>query len=445
MLYLWILLNNNIMRQFLFLALVCFVINPLSAQKFRARLIPVSEGWAKNSVNTTIFRSNSLVTHNGWQYTAFYNEDGFVVLGKRKSDSRNWELRQTAYKGNVKDAHNVISLMIDGNGFLHISWDHHGDSLRYVKSVAPESLILGTKESMTGKNESNVTYPEFYQLPDGNLLFAYRDGSSGNGNLILNRYDTSTRTWSRVQDILLDGQGQRNAYWQLCVDQQGRIHISWVWRETYNVETNHDLCYARSDDGGNTWKKSDGEAYTLPITASNAEYICRIPQKRELINQTSMTCDAKGRPYIASYWRSADSGIPQYRLLHYDGLQWHCHQVSHRKTPFSLSGSGTKRIPISRPRLVVSEKHGKNQIWYLFRDEERGSKVSLAFCPDLKTDTWTQTDLTDFSVGSWEPSYDNSLWASKKKLQIFVQETGQGDGEKLEDIPARMIYILDLK
>lgn len=65
----------------------------------------------------------------------------------------------------------------------------------------------------------------------------------------------------------------------------------------------------RSFDNGVTWYKSDGEQYKLPITASNAEYACRIPQNSELINQTSMSADAGGNPYIATYWRSSDSEV----------------------------------------------------------------------------------------------------------------------------------------
>ena len=63
--------------------------------------------------------------------------------------------------------------------------------------------------------------------------------------------------WERIQDVLIDGEGNRNAYWQMHVDENGIIHISWVWRETWMVETNHDLCYAQSADGGHTWRKSD--------------------------------------------------------------------------------------------------------------------------------------------------------------------------------------------
>ena len=85
---------------------------------------------------------------------------------------------------------------------------------------------------MTGVDEGNVTYPEFYPLSGGDLLFVYRSGSSGRGNLVMNRYSLKEHKWTRVQDILIDGENKRNAYWQLYVDEKGTIHLSWVWRET---------------------------------------------------------------------------------------------------------------------------------------------------------------------------------------------------------------------
>jgi hypothetical protein len=94
-----------------------------------------------------------------------------------------------------------------------------------------------------------------------------------------------------LQNNLIDGQNKRNAYWQTCIDEKGTIHVSWVWRETPDVSSNHDMCYACSKDGGITWQKSTGEKYTLPITAATAEYAVRIPQKSELINQTSMATE----------------------------------------------------------------------------------------------------------------------------------------------------------
>jgi hypothetical protein len=410
------------------------------------KLVPAGKrGYSQTSVNTAIFRKNSIVTHNGIQYIAFYDENGYLTLGKRELGNTQWTFYLSQYKGNCKDAHNVISIMVDGEGFLHVAFNHHGSSLNYCRSLRPGSLILGNKEIMVGRDETEVTYPEFYRLTNGDLIFVYRSGGSGRGNLIMNRYEAKTKTWQRVQDVLIDGENERNAYWQLYVDNVNTIHLSWVWRETPDVATNHDLCYARSRDGGATWEKSDGEKYRLPITAENAEYVWHIPQDSELINQTGMCADKNGNPYIATYWRDRDSTVPQYRLVWFDGETWHMQQVFERKTPFTLKGGGTKRIPISRPQLVLDNERGKNNLYYIFRDEERGDKVSLASTRDLEKGIWETRDLTDFSVGAWEPTYDTELWREEHKLHLFVQHTDQGDGEKTGLLSPQPVYILELE
>lgn len=401
----------------------------ISAEELNGKLKEVGEGYAATSVNTAVFRGSSLATHSDTQYISFYDPEGFVTLGKRKLGTDDWTLHKTQYKGNIKDAHNVISIGVDGDGYLHASFDHHGHALHYAKSVEPGSLELGEMEPMTGVDEEDVTYPEFYTLNNGDLIFAYRSGASGRGNLVLNHYDTQSKSWTRVHDVLIDGEGERNAYWQLFADPNGTLHLSWVWRETWLVETNHDLCYARSDDGGKTWKKTDGTLYELPITESSAEKAWKIPQNSELINQTSMTADANGNPFIATYWRDQDSDVPQYRLVWHDGSQWQMSNVGERKTPFSLSGGGTKMIPIARPRIVSDGK----KACYIFRDQERGSKVSVAYTPELGKKEWTVVDMTDFSVDAWEPSHDLNLWNDQRKLHVFVQASHQGDGEKVAE------------
>jgi hypothetical protein len=409
------------------------------------RIVPLGTGWAKNSINTVIFRRNAVVTHKELQYAAYYDADGFVVLARRKHGSMNWDSRKTKFSGNIRDAHNSISIMVDGQGYLHMSWDHHNDSLRYCRSIAPGSLELTEKLSMTGIKEDKVTYPEFYRLQNGNLLFLYRDGASGRGNLMMNHFNTKTQTWTQRQDAFIDGEGERNAYWQMCTDTEGAVHISWVWRETGDVATNHDMCYAKSSDGGKTWLKSSGEEYVLPITRSNAEYAARIPQNSELTNTTSMCADSKGRPYIATYWRPQDTDVPQYHLVFHDGAKWQQLQISNRTTPFSLSGRGEKRVPISRCQIFADSEGPTDKVYILFRDIERADRVTVAICEDLEKKKWQFRDLTDFGVGMWEPGYDTELWKSTKELHVFLQKVGQGDGGALEDIPPQEISILEWK
>lgn len=428
------------------LLLLCVVVGTLHAQSFgdgvfSSKLVKVGMGYSQTSVNTTIFRNNSLVTQGDEQYVSYYDAEGYVVLGKRKLNSDKWTLHRTQYKGKVKDAHNVISMMVDGDGYLHVAFDHHGNALNYCRSLAPHSLELGKKEPMIGTSEEDVTYPEFYALSGGDLLFVYRSGASGCGNLVMNRYSVKQRKWYRVQNVLIDGEGKRNAYWQICVDERGTIHLSWVWRETWKVETNHDLCYACSYDKGVTWYKTNGEKYDLPIRMENAEYACHIPQNSELINQTSMGANSEGDPFVVTYWRDRDDDVPQFRVVWFDGKNWRNNQISHRHTPFSLKGGGTKIIPISRPRIVLDG----NRAFCLFRDKERGSKVSMAYTLDVRRGKWRTSDLTAFPVDAWEPSYDTELWKQKRLLHLFVQRTEQGDGERTVDFTPQPVYVLEVK
>lgn len=430
----------------LFQVLILTAMASLAACKSEeVRIIPVAEGWANNSVNTVIFRRNSLVTHNGSQYAAFYDAEQNLVLAKRKSGSDKWTIHQTKYKGNATDAHNTISIAADEEGYLHVAWDHHNNPLRYSRSVEPESLVLGGMLQMTGMEEDKVTYPEFYQLPEGNLLFLYRSGSSGNGNLVLNSYDAVAKKWTQLQNNLIDGEGERNAYWQACTDAEGNLHVSWVWRESWDVATNHDLCYARSKDGGKSWENSRGEPYSLPITRETAELAWQIPQNSELINQTSMAADKDGHPVIATYWRDQQKEVPQFQLVYFNGTSWNASQVTSRITPFSLSGGGTKRIPVSRPQVMLRESQGQEQAFLIFRDAERGNKVSVAKNRKFPQGDWEIQDLTSEGVGSWEPSYDTELWKEKGILNLFVQKTEQEDGEGLATREPEPVKVLEWK
>ena len=398
----------------------------------------VGLGWSSNSINTVVFRNSALTSFKDYQFTAYYDNDGYMVLGKRKLGSSNWQVVRSDYKGNVKDAHNTISLAVDTKGYVHISFDHHDTRLRYVKSKEPFGLELGTEQSMAGSEELKVTYPEFHNLPDGKLIFCYRSGASGRGNMVINSYNAATGKWTQLQNNLLNGEELRSAYWQMCVDNNGYIHLSWVWRESWDVSTNHDICYAVSKDGGVTWQKSTGEAYALPITVASAEVAWHVPQNSSLINQTSMTTDVNGNPYIATYWDN--DGIPQYKVVYKTDDKWQLLNTNFHKNTFTLGGGGTKNITISRPKVLIN----KAILYLLFRDAERGSKITFAYA-DLDKKQWQVKNLTEQSVGDWEPNYDQELWSAKKQLHIFSQKVTQVDGEGLQQVAPQPVNVIEVK
>ena len=319
-----------------------------------ARLIPISgAAFAGSSVNVVANVRQSVFTHGRTQFAAFYDADRFMVLARRSRDDDRWETRRTAHQGNAADAHNSISLVVDGAGILHVAWDHHASPLNYARGVAPGSLELGPRLAMTGQKESRVTYPQFSRLPGGDLLFLYRDGASGRGTLVLNRYVVAKGAWTAVQTNLIDGEGERSPYWDMTIDRQGALHLAGVWRESPDDATNHDICYARSADEGRTWSGSDGTRFAVPITARTAEYAVRIPQNSNLMNSPAITADDRGRPYVTTYWSATPGAAPRFHVVHREGAAWRIIEGPARTDVFTLSGGGTKAPPISRAVVLV--------------------------------------------------------------------------------------------
>ena len=395
-----------------------------------ARILPIAgDGWAGSSVNVIAGLQNNLITDRSTQYAAFYAADATVVLARREIGSDAWTSVRTSLRGRVADAHNTIALAVDGEGYLHVAWDHHANPLNYARGIAPGSLELGPRQPMTGQHEASVTYPTFLRLPDGDLLCLYRDGRSGRGNLVLNRYSLRTHAWTQVQGNLIDGEGQRSAYNTTVVDGKGGLHLAWVWRDSADVASNHDLCYARSADGGITWSTAAGAPLPVPLTATNAEYAARIGTGRSLMNPPSLAVDGDGHPYLANYWSPEGTDIPQYHLVHHDGAKWQAQQVTQRATPFTLAGTNTKRPPLSRSVLFTQRGWRKpREVFLVYRDDERGGRIVVAECRNFAQPEWRIHDLTTSPVGAWEPSMDPLQWSRFNQLHLLVQKVQQRDG-----------------
>jgi rhamnogalacturonyl hydrolase YesR len=385
--------------------------------------LPIGEGWAASSINVVANRRNALYTHGRDQFAAYYDAQGYMVLAHRRLGEDQWQTRRSAFRGNVADAHNSISLAIDGEGYLHVAWDVHGQPLNYARSAKPLSLDLGPKLSMTGNAESRVTYPELYRLPGGDVLFLYRDGESGNGDLVLKRYATLEKKWRLVQRSLISGEGARSPYWGAAVDRSGGLHLAWIWRESPDVSSNHDIAYAFSPDGGVTWGKD------VPFTAASAEYVAKIPEHSNLMNSPTVAVDVKGRPYITTYWSDKAGEPPQFHLLHRDGSAWKVETVSKLTKAFTLEGTATRRPPISRAVLYVQGWTDTPAVHLVYRDDSRGRRAILLSTPKLGSNDWRERELTADSLGAWEPVVDPVQLDRLAQFHLLVQAVKQTDGD----------------
>ena len=98
-------------------------------------------------------------------------------------------------------------------------------------------------------------------------------------------------------------------------------------------------------------------------------------------------------------------------------------------------------IPISRPCVMID----KQNIYYICRDKEQGSKAMMLTAPLKGKEAlcFTSQTLTDFSVDAWEPSVDTELFKRNGMLDIYLQTVHQGDGERQIASPPEYVYVLE--
>jgi len=394
-------------------------------------LSTIGPGYAATKVNTGIFRVNALVTHGQLQFAGYYSPHGTVVIASRPLDGGPWSVHDPGWRGNVRDAHNGVCLGISTDGILHVCYDMHVDPLRYRRSSRPlDPASFGEEIPMTGERESRVTYPQFVNLDDGTLLFFYRDGKSGSGDLCINRYDVPAAKWTPLQHPLISGAGTHNAYWMRpAVGSDGSLQLAFCWRRTPDASTNSRVCYAGSRDGGRTWHDSEGRPYDLPITPATAEVVDPVPEQHNLSNQDSSEADSLGRLH-AVYRKNDADGVTQYHHLWLDGGRWRTTVASRFTEPYAIRGGGSLRSPLSRGNLFID---GDDNVFVLYRDNRQGSKPMVIELPAPDYERAREYALCERDFLQFEPVYDPLRWRRDGVLDVFVQATDQGNHETVTD------------
>lgn len=299
----------------------------------------------------------SLLTIRDRQYVAFYAADRHLTVAARTVGENTWEFFRLPSEQSEPprgagqtsavvgwDSHNYVVMAADAEGHLHLAGNMHNNGLTYYRTESC-GVITSFKQiaAMVGRDEDRCTYPQFLTLGDGRLVFRYRTGESGDGDWILNVYSGADRGWSRLFDRpLFNGEGQRNAYPRPLVrGPDGAYHMSWVWRETFDCRTNHDLSYARSHDLIH-WESADGSSLSLPITlASPGALVDPVPVAGGLLNGTGQVgFDHSGRPVLAYHKYDAD-GQSQAYVARWSESGWKIRQLTNWDHRWDFKGGGT--------------------------------------------------------------------------------------------------------
>lgn len=382
----------------------------------------LDDGLGDSQVNTTPF-SPRLVTVGGRQYLAAYDHDGRLVVAARDLPGSEWERHRPGVTVAERDGHWSPAVGVGPDGHVFVAYNTRCSPVRWRRSERPGDVAAFGPERVgtTGRDEGSATYPTFTRLGDGTLLFGYREGRSGDGDWHVDRWTGAG--WEPLCSPLLAGEGERNAYpWNPAVGPEGRLHCFLVWRETGDVRTNARLSYARSADGGETWERSDGRRYDLPVTRASAEVVDDVGHGENLCNAGWAACHPEtGVPHVA-YYRDDDAGNTQVFCARRGGGGWETTAVTDRETGVDLGGEGTVAAVLGRPGVAVRDD---GTVLVLARDAERGNWPLLYVGRD---DDWAEHVLARRSLGYADLHVDPGRWRADRVLSFVDQATAiRGD------------------
>ena len=121
----------------------------------------------------------------------------------------------------------------------------------------------------------------------------------------------------------------------------GWYHVYWVWRDTPDCETNHDLSYMKSPDLKN-WFDAFGNKIELPATLDKRSLIVDpIPAKGGIINLSAKLClDIDNNPVFV-YHKYDSIGNLQIYIAEINEEKWTFKQVTDWDYRWEFSGRGS--------------------------------------------------------------------------------------------------------
>lgn len=401
--------------------------------------------------NFVAFQQSAIITYKAFQYLTYWNNAFKVCVARRAIPNGKWqEVELPGYTINqthADDNHYNISMGIcEKDGTIHLSYDHHNDPLRYRVSVvglANDSTIPWSAESFGPHTnnlgngvlvsfDGNITYPRFVSMPNGNLLFEARSGTSGDGNSHLWEYNGASQQWTYVGEYMHGRTGTTAGYTNKCGYINGlhytpggnRLHVSFIWRETPNPPSNHDLYYAYSDDNGRTWFNDAGVKVattgTDPLHFDKTSLkIMGISENRGLINQESQTVDKNGKIHILqSFMLESEANSTDWYGSRQKAYMRHIYKDENgiwQKDPIDISN-------INRSQIAVD---GNNNLYVVAPNYRVYTAKSSEGWK-----TWKSVDLSGSTKAISEGQIDREMLLNHNILQ-FAFPSSENNGKIL--------------
>lgn len=231
------------------------------------------------------------------------------------------------FAANANDDHNAPMLHILANGTIQIFYfvHHAADSIFMKTSSNPEDITSWSARTNISDNSTQIhSYPQTRTLTSGSQILFYRRGVHDNSTEWFKISADGGATWSAATKLIDYGApaGITTGIYAFVDAHENQVSIAWSKRVQNSGRFN--MYYAQSLDGGATWTKRDGTAYTLPITDATADLV--YDSGADQCYGWDIVLDASGNPHIV-FATKLDPNH-EYRYAKWTGAAWATYQIT---------------------------------------------------------------------------------------------------------------------
>lgn len=227
------------------------------------------------------------------------------------------------------DAHRNPTLLIEPDGHLVVFYGAHSDITHTLRSTNPYDITYW--ETVADLPDRKTSYPQCWELVPGEIFVSYRQAPSWEtSSWRMTISSDGGRSWDAPRELVNLGE---SAVYGISIAETGdtprRVHFVWsrlgggspeeiaskhLWARRYNIY------YACSDDGGRTWRRSDGIPYELPVTLETQEELYDCGTHGVWLKDVQL--DSHGHPFILFIDSEVETYQGLWKVGRFTGSGW---------------------------------------------------------------------------------------------------------------------------
>ena len=263
--------------------------------------------------------------------------------------------------------HNQPTLIVDGDGYIHVFASMHHSNWRYFRSARPgDPTTMVDRSDQMPDQGGRYTYPTATRTPNGDVYLGIRSLPTG----VLYRWDDTADRWSRV--ATLAAEDDYAVYPDdLVSDSAGNVHIAWEWAYGGTNGLRHLGSYMRYEPRTGRFFDAADRRVTVPAGIDSSTVYQPLegaerstdrgsPADPPGLQSAKLALDPDtGRPIVAYRFRPAWGGLFEVRLAEWRGSDaggWV------RQTVYSGSYNTYAAVDVTRRGGVTSVYYAKSSV-----------------------------------------------------------------------------------